>query len=98
MPRRQDEEGMTYARRCPTRLLAVALIFAAISASAAPSGEEAQWIWSKEQAKGPVPANSTCYFRRTFALKSPESGSVTIGADDAYELFVNGQKMASGSG
>jgi putative heme-binding domain-containing protein len=73
------------------------LIVAAVIPSVA-SAEEAQWIWSKEHGKNAVPPNAACYFRRTFTLKSPEAGSVTIGADDAFDLFVNGQKIGSGAG
>jgi putative heme-binding domain-containing protein len=63
-----------------------------------PAAEEAHWIWSPEHTKEGVPENVSCYFRRTFTLKTPEAGSVTIAADDAYELFVNGQKIGAGTG
>jgi putative heme-binding domain-containing protein len=67
--------------------------------SAATAAEEAEWIWSPDHAKDAVPANSACYFRRTFAIKAvPESATITIGADDAYELFVNGQRIGQGGG
>jgi len=79
-------------------LLVTALIFAALACTAAHAAEEAQWIWSLDHSKEEVPANAACYFRRTFTLKTPEQGSVTIAADDAYELFVNGQKIGSGTG
>lgn len=82
----------------PDRLLVTALILSALVSGTASAAEEAQWIWSAEHAKEAVPANAACYFRRTFTIKAPESGSVTIAADDAYELFVNGQKIGEGTG
>src|SRR5688572_31956715 len=80
---------------CLRSWLVALLLLAAGSSFAA---EEAEWIWSKDHKKDAVPANATCHFRRTFTLKAPESASVTIAADVAYELYVNGQKMGSGAG
>ncbi len=38
-----------------------------------------------------------CYFRKTFTLGTPEQGEIQIGADDGYELYVNGQKVGTGN-
>lgn len=89
---------MTRSWHCRNWLLVASLGLIALIVGSASAAEEAEWIWSKEHAKEAVPANATCYFRRTFTLKAPESGSVTIAADDAYELFVNGQKVGGGTG
>lgn len=69
-----------------------------VSTSSLFAAEEAEWIWSKEHAKEAVPKAVVCYFRRTLSLRAPEAGSVTLAADDAYELFVNGQKIGGGTG
>jgi putative heme-binding domain-containing protein len=60
--------------------------------------QEAEWIWSDEHGKHEVPRDAVCYFRKSFSLRAPEAGSVTLAADDAYELWVNGQKMGVGTG
>ena len=60
-------------------------------------GQEAQWIWSPQHAQGSVP-HTSCYFRKTVQVRSPERGQITIAADDAYELFVNGRRVAKGEG
>lgn len=57
--------------------------------------QEAEWIWAPEHEKEAVPANESCFFRRAMALKAPEAGRITIAADDAYELYFNGKKIAS---
>jgi putative heme-binding domain-containing protein len=64
----------------------------------AANAQEAEWVWAKDHGKSEVPANATCYFRKTFTLRAPEAGSVTIAADDAYDLYVNGQKIGAGTG
>lgn len=70
-----------------------------MSAAFAPSvaAQEAQWIWTPEQAKDQIPVGS-CHFRKMFTLRSPESGSITIAADDTYELRVNGRSVGTGGG
>ncbi|MCA9133272.1 MAG: HEAT repeat domain-containing protein, partial [Planctomycetales bacterium] len=57
--------------------------------------QEAQWIWSPEHPRGQA-AEGDCFFRKTFQLGSVEQASVTITADDSYELFVNGRKIGRG--
>src|SRR3954468_5388381 len=58
--------------------------------------DEMQWIWTPAQPQEKsVPAGSV-YFRKSFPLGQPESGEVQISCDNAYELFVNGRKVADG--
>lgn len=61
------------------------------------AAQEAQWIWSPIHNKDDIP-HGTCHFRKTVSLRSPEQGTITILADDEYELFVNGRRMGSGGG
>lgn len=67
---------------------------AAQTAPQSDSGEPL-WIWAADQQPNKVPAGP-CYFRRVFQLESPEQGQMTIACDDAYEVFVNGRRVASG--
>lgn len=60
-------------------------------------GQEAQWVWSPDQKKDDIPRGS-CYFRKTFDMRTPEQGQVIVACDDRYELYVNGRFIASGEG
>ena len=60
-------------------------------------GQEAEWIWASGASKDQVP-NQSCHFRRTFNVGNPETGELTIAADDSYEVFINGQRLGSGQG
>lgn len=60
------------------------------------SAQEAQWIWSPEHPPGKAPAGD-CFFRRTIQLGAVEQASVTITADDAYALYLNGRQIGSGN-
>lgn len=59
------------------------------------SAQEANWIWTAEHPRNAVP-QADCYFRKTFHISNAEQALVMIGADDEYELFVNGRKVGSG--
>ncbi len=59
------------------------------------SAEEALWIWSPLHDGDQVPQTS-CYFRKRIDLRRPDQGTVTIVADDAYELYVNGRRVGHG--
>lgn len=65
------------------------LLVAAIAITlGAPSS--AQWIWAPGSE---IPPN--VFFRKTITLtQQPSSARIDITCDDAYELFVNGQKLA----
>ena len=60
------------------------------------AAQEAEWIWSPDHQKENVPDGAACHFRKSFTLRAPEAGQVSIAADDQYDLFVNGRKVASG--
>lgn len=83
-------------------LLAVAVVSLGwIALDATPAGAwqvdsgEAQWIWSREQAEGQIPAG-TCYFRKRISMAKIERASIEITADNRYELYVNGRLVGKG--
>lgn len=78
---------------CPTRLACGIILSIAFSTSL--QGQEAIWIWSPEHPRGQAPAGD-CYFRKTFQVEAVEQASVTITADDAYELYINGRRIGTG--
>lgn len=57
--------------------------------------QEAKWIWSPEFPRGQATAGD-CYFRKVIQLTSIEQASVTITADDRYDLYVNGRMIGQG--
>lgn len=59
------------------------------------SAEEASWIWSPQHDGDRVP-HSSCHFRKRIDLDRPDRGQVTIVADDAYDLYVNGRRIGHG--
>jgi len=60
------------------------------------AAQEAQWIWSPEHPRGQVIAGD-CYFRKTLQVTSVEEATITLTADDKYELFINGRRIGQGS-
>lgn len=60
------------------------------------AAQEANWIWSPEHPRGQSPVGA-CYFRCTMQLSEVEKATVTLTADDEYEIFVNGQKVGQGN-
>jgi putative heme-binding domain-containing protein len=57
--------------------------------------DEAYWIWSSQHDGDQVP-HGACYFRRRIDLSRPDQGQITIVADDAYDLYVNGRRIGHG--
>ncbi|HTN74513.1 MAG TPA: HEAT repeat domain-containing protein [Pirellulaceae bacterium] len=57
--------------------------------------QEAQWIWSPAHKKEEVPQGAA-YFRKSFTMKAPGAGQITILADDMYEIYVNGKRVGNG--
>ena len=57
----------------------------------------ANWIWSAERTGGKTPAG-ICYFRKTFVLSEKSQGWIDVACDNQYSLYVNGIKVATGSG
>ncbi len=72
-------------------------IFALVAFLAAGSGiaQEAKWIWSPEHPRGQA-TEGDCYFRRAMQVDTVEEASITITADDAYDLYVNGRLIGNG--
>jgi beta-galactosidase/beta-glucuronidase len=58
--------------------------------------DEMQWIWTPAQPQEKSVPPGSVYFRKSFPLGQPESGEVQISCDNAYELYVNGRKVADG--
>ena len=87
-------------RRSLHRVLCTAtftLALVCVISSQQVSAQEAQWIWSPAHEKDGVP-QVTCHFRKTISLRAAEQGTITIVADDEYELFLNGRRMGAGGG
>jgi putative heme-binding domain-containing protein len=83
------------AARCIS-LLAIALglsLFAPALVRSA-SADDMRWIWTPAQPIDKKAPAGDVYFRKSFPLGQPESGEVQISCDDAYELYVNGRKVA----
>lgn len=74
-------------------LFSICLLLAVVCPAAA---QEAQWIWSAQHRKDAVPQTS-CYFRKSFRVRTVEAANITIAADDNYELFINGRPIGRGS-
>ena len=80
--------------------LRICLAGAALLLLAAPLpvlAQDGQWIWSPEHTADNVPTGVACHFRKVFMSRAPEAGQIAIAADDAYDLYVNGRKVASGA-
>ncbi len=78
----------------PIGLLTILAVFCANFEAPA---QEAYWIWSPEHSAGNVPVGANCFFRKQLEGPEPEAGRITIAADDAYELFINGRFVGRGS-
>ena len=76
---------------CQALAWGVALFVGAASLEA----REAQWIWSPEHPRGEAPQGD-CYFRKTIQVPAVEQASITITADDRYELWINGRRIGNG--
>lgn len=59
-------------------------------------GQGADLIWSPRHEAGEIPIGD-CFFRKQFTLVNPEKAQIYIAADDAFELYVNGQRVHQGS-
>lgn len=78
------------------RVIRLIVAILSVGAVSSLSAQEAQWIWSPEHPRG-LAAAGDCYFRRAMQLNAVEEASITITADDSYELFVNGRKAGQGN-
>ena len=79
-----------------TRPLALLTIAASLMVPTPAVAQEAQWIWSPEHPRGQA-IQGDCYFRKSLQVSSVEEATITITADDKYELFVNGRLIGQGS-
>lgn len=65
--------------------------------TAAPlAAEEPQWIWSPEGDPVKQPAR-TVYFRVSFNVDDPRTGSLEITADNKYTVSINGDRIGAGN-
>ncbi|HEY1067847.1 MAG TPA: heme-binding protein, partial [Pirellulales bacterium] len=81
-------------RRWSLTVLTPFLALGALAAAPSVAHGDAQWIWYPEKDLAAVPSVHR-YFRKTFDLGKPESGSIELTCDDEYELFVNGKKVGA---
>jgi putative heme-binding domain-containing protein len=86
--------GVRANHRVATYLLLQFVSLFTLSAGAV-HAQDAQWIWSPEHPRGQAKAGD-CYFRKVIPLAGVEQATVTVTADDRYELFVNGRKVGAG--
>ncbi len=75
--------------------IAVGLLLCASCVTASATAAEAEWIGSADYTQYEVPTGTPCHFRKVFTLRAPEQAQISINADDAFELYVNGRKLAS---
>jgi hypothetical protein len=61
------------------------------------SAARAKWLWNQRDAqKQAKPA--TIYFRKEFVLaRKPDSATAIVSCDDSFTLYLNGEKVGSGS-
>lgn len=80
--------------KTPWLLLIVAALLVTGSPSfASAQANQPQWIWATQHRKDQVPASS-CFFRKSINISQMTGGQIMITADDEYELWVNGKKVA----
>ena len=90
-----------YLRRIRPLCLAIQLlggllaVVGSLELSSYAYSQEAQWIWSPEHPRNQAPEGD-CYFRRVLQLDTVEEATITITADDKYDLFVNGKLIGNG--
>ncbi|RMF40072.1 MAG: heme-binding protein [Planctomycetota bacterium] len=82
-------------RACPDRQPWMLLGLMGLVAGSA-SAQEASWIWSPEHPRAAAPAGD-CFFRKAFQVGTVEEASITVTADDAYELYLNGRRLGAGN-
>lgn len=79
-----------------TMLLALVVVTGTCLVSPQAVAQEAKWIWSPEHPRGQA-VKGDCYFRKTLQVSSVEEATVTVTADDRYELYINGRRVGQGS-
>ena len=58
--------------------------------------DDASWIWTADHEAGQVPEGAVSHFRKTLVVQRPGEATLSIAADDAYELYLNGRRVGSG--
>jgi len=70
----------------------------AVSAGAADYWGNARWVWDNPAGATSSQTNDPRYFRKTFDVSAaPQAATVRITCDNAYTLYVNGEKVAQGA-
>ncbi|PQO31997.1 heme-binding protein [Bremerella cremea] len=77
---------------CLLLLVAVSAVVGRPGLALAQSNQP-QWIWAPQHQMNQVPAAS-CYFRKSINIKQMTGGQIMIAADDEYQLWINGKKIA----
>ena len=57
---------------------------------------DAPWIWSPRYDVNERSDQGEVYFRKKFTLIKPERAELTLAAGDEFELFINGEMVATG--
>ena len=60
------------------------------------TASQPQWIWAAQHRKDQIP-EASCYFRKSINIAQMTGAQIMITADDQYELWINGNKVADGS-
>ena len=74
-------------------LIAATLLVTGAPSFAHAQATQPQWIWATQHRKDQVPASS-CFFRKSINISQMTGGQIMITADDEYELWINGKKIA----
>lgn len=90
----QKTQGPRSVRRQLHLFLLSLMLVSGFTLSA--EAQEANWIWSPEHPRGQAAAGD-CYFRKTMQLSRIEKATITLTADDAYDLYINGQRIGKGN-
>ncbi|MCA9181723.1 MAG: hypothetical protein KDA51_09730, partial [Planctomycetales bacterium] len=79
-------------------MFSVAILVVVLSAAGAAEQSDAvpNWIWAAEHQPGHVP-QVTCYFRKTMSLPPLSRATLSIVADDWFEVYVNGSNAVRGT-
>ncbi len=57
---------------------------------------DADWIWSPRLDVSSAANQGEVYFRKKFTLLKPQKAELTLAAGDEFELFINGEMIATG--
>src|SRR5690606_35942552 len=60
------------------------------------TASQPQWIWAAQHRKDQIP-EASCFFRKSINIAQMTGAQIMIAADDQYELWINGNKVADGN-